>query len=163
VTEAEHCSKALQGLFSDDHGWFCSFPMVVEGLNALEASTVPLLGLNSVWAVVNHLLFWQKASIRFLQGHPEEDWLEGDFYGWPPIEDPEDEQAWHKACQQLLRANRSLAGIAAVLSQEELEECGGSGKARRWQVLYGLIAHNSYHICEIISIRQMLGLPLKWT
>ena len=38
-----------------------------------------------------------------------------------------------------------------------------TGRPRRDQIIHGMIAHNSYHACEIITIRHMLGLWLERT
>jgi len=51
----------------------------------------------------------------------------------------------------------------ASLSDEEIAQPTAPGRAKRYQAIQGLIAHNSYHTCEIISIRHMQGWWLERT
>jgi len=164
MTEAERLSDALQGLFSNpEHGWFTPISVAIAGLTAAQAATVPAPRFNSVWAVVNHVRFWHELTLLRLRGisaNAKELWADN---GWPPAGDPTDERAWERDCQRLLGANKELAAEVAKLSDEQLGEPIAPGRARRYQVIQGLIAHNSYHTNEVISIRHMLGLWLERT
>ena len=74
-TEAEHLSDAVRALFvSNDHGLSTSFATAVAGLTASQAASVPAARLNSVWAVVNHVRFWQEVTLLRLHS-PTRCWL----------------------------------------------------------------------------------------
>jgi hypothetical protein len=163
MSEAQHLSDSLAGLFSHaDHGWFTPFPVAVSGLTAAQAATVPAIKFNSVWAVVNHIRFWQEITLLRLQGLPmgKEKWADN---GWPPAGAPTDEAAWKRDWEAAIAANAELARYIATLSDETLSQPMAEGQASRWQVIQGLISHNSYHINEIISIRHMQRLWLEQT
>jgi hypothetical protein len=60
MSEAQHLADALEGLFANpEHGWFTPCSVAVTGLTAAQAASVPAPRFNSVWAVVNHVRFWQ--------------------------------------------------------------------------------------------------------
>jgi len=164
MAEAQHLSDALEGLFArPDHGWFTPFAVAIAGLTADQAATVPAERFNSVWAVVNHVRFWHEFVLRRLRGLAVDRRVLEAEKGWPPPDDPADEQAWQAACARVIAVNAELAKLIAGLSDEELAQPIAEGRANRYQVIQGLIAHNSYHTCEIISIRHMQGLWLERT
>ena len=164
MSEAEHLADALDGLFvNPDHGWFTPFVVAVEGLTAAQAATVPAPGFNSVWAVVNHVRFWQEYFLLRLQGQSPDRQALGAQNGWPPPQGSGGEQDWQAARARALELNRELVRFVAGLSDDEVGAHIAEGRPRRDQVIHGVLAHNSYHTCEIISIRHMLGIWLERT
>jgi uncharacterized damage-inducible protein DinB len=164
MTEAHHLADALEGLFANaDNGWFTPIPVAVDGLTAEQAATAPAARFNSVWAVVNHVRFCQDLVLHRLRGLPVDRQALGAVDDWPLPGDPPDEQAWQAACDRVVTSNRELAAFIASLTEEELDQPLAPGRAKRYQLIHGLVAHNSYHTCEIISIRHMLGLWLERT
>lgn len=159
-SEAKHLAETLEGLFTTNaHGWFSSFASAMEGLTAQQAATVPAEKFNSVWAVVNHVRFWQEAAVLELKKLPIDFEALGSASGWPPVEDIS-EAAWASAKARLIESNAKLAAHAAGLSEDELNEKVKESDSwnTRHSVIQSIIAHNSYHTCEIISIRHMQGL-----
>jgi hypothetical protein len=164
MSEAEHLADALRGLFSNPrHGWFTPFSISTEGLSAVQASSVPADGFNSVWGVVNHVRFWQDSVRLHLQGATVDRSALGAEDGWPPVEDRQSEDAWGAARSAALESNEALAGCVADLNDASLGEPYHEGRALRSQLINGVIGHNCYHACEIITIRHMLGLWLART
>jgi hypothetical protein len=162
MSEPQHLAEALGLLFtSETPGWFSPITTATDGLTAEQAARVPAERFNSVWAVVNHVRFWQEAALRQLQG------LEVDYpalgspdgSGWPPAGETGDEDAWHAARAGAVEANAALARYIAGLTDAELDRPlseGGDWNTRR-HLVYSMLAHNSYHTCEVISIRHMQG------
>ncbi len=164
MSEAEHLADSLTRFFSRaDNGWFTSFTTAVGGLTAQQAAWVPVPGFNSVWGLVDHVWFWQQFLLHALRGLPEDQQPLRREDDWAPVADPSDEDAWQAACRRAVEANAELAAYVAELTDEDLAQPYAPGKPRRQQVIQGIIAHNSYHTCEIISVRHMQGLWLEET
>ncbi len=164
MTEAQHLADALQGLLTRaDSGWFTPVSIAIAGLTAAQAAAIPREGFNSIWSVVNHMCFWHKVLLLRLEGRAVDRQALGAENGWPPAGEPADEQAWQAACRQLTSVNEEVAARIAQLQNDELDQPIAPGRARCYQAIQGLIAHNSYHTCEIISLRHLLGLWLERT
>src|SRR5579859_5574062 len=91
MSEASYTAEALELLFtSATPGWFSPFETATESLTAQQAATVPAPRFNSVWAVVNHVRYWQEAALLQLQQLPVDGTALGseDGSGWPPAAAP---------------------------------------------------------------------------
>jgi uncharacterized damage-inducible protein DinB len=152
MSESEHLSQGLDCFFGDPHnGWFTPITAAIAGLSANQAAFVPAPRFNSVWAVVNHIWLCNKMTLLRLQNQPVDHNALGTEDDWPRVTDPEDEIAWQAACQRMIAVNQELAQTIAEFSAEDLYQ----GLPEHWKSIQGVLAHNSYHTCEIISIRHL--------
>lgn len=163
MSDGRYFADAVEQLFSSTTpGWFTPFVAVLEGLSAQQAAVVPAEGFNSIWAVVNHVRFWQAAALCQLQHLPVDYPSLGsvDESGWPPVGDATDETAWQAAQKQVREANEQLARYISDLTDADLDETVSDNAEwnTRRHLIQSMIAHNSYHTCELISIRHLQGL-----
>lgn len=160
MSEAQHLADSLERLFSHPaSGVFAPFITVTDGLIAAQAASVPAPRFNSVWAVVNHVWFWEETLLRLLRGQSathQELGAETE-HGWPTAGSPTDDAAWQAARTRALATNAELARHIRSLNDEEIAqplEAWGTVRAR---AVLSILAHDSYHTCEIISLRHMQG------
>lgn len=163
MSKASSIAEALELLFtSATPGWFSPFAVATEGLTAPQAATVPAPHFNSVWAVVNHVRYWQEAALLQLQHLPVESAALGseDGSGWPPITDPTGEPAWQEARRRALETNVALVRYVTTLTDAELNQsvADNEGWNTRRYLIYSMMAHNGYHTCEITAIRHLQSL-----
>jgi DinB superfamily len=159
MPEANHLGLGLTESFNSKKPQaFAPFGEATAGISAAEAARASGERMNSIWAVVNHLWFWNEVPLRKLRGQPI-DLVElgaPDWQGWPPIGDPADEGAWQAARERAIAANQAFAAAVAELSPEaiaaNLEDWGPA-----WAVIQGMLAHNSYHLGEIVTLRHAQG------
>jgi len=162
MSEAQHIADALEGmLVNPETGWFAVFPDTVACLTAEQAAKEPAKGFNSVWKVVNHMTYWQEYFLRRMTDDKFDPKSMGE--DWLAIPDPKDDIAWQAAMKKVIDTNKQLVKFTGSLSDKELDQPLKEGKPRRYQYLLGLLSHNSYHICEIITIRHMQGLWMEKT
>lgn len=160
MSEIQHLASSLTQLFTGKaNGLFISFEAATDGLTPAQAAAVPTLRFNSVWGIVNHVWFWQEVGLRLLRGetYTPEELGAPDNSGWPTIKDATDAAAWQAARQRALEVNATLAATAARLSEAEAAEVVAAWRTPKYNVIQSVIAHNSYHTCEIISVRHMQG------
>ncbi len=162
MSEAKHLAEALDGFLTNDkNGWFLPIRSAIQGLTAEQAACIPAKGFNSVWGVVNHLIYWNEIMSLRLEGHTVDRKNLPNPDSWPKPAIPATEDAWKRDCERLFAIHKNLVEYTARQIDETLSERMAPGQPKRWQVIQGIIAHNSYHTCEIISIRHMQGLWLE--
>ena len=101
--------------------------------------------------IVNHLAFWQEHALAWLAGEKPPTPAH-DAESWPGPERPADAAAWEAA------AARFAAGLDRLRRHAAEDDLA----ARRGPktVLYILLivaAHNSYHLGQVVLLRQQLG------
>jgi hypothetical protein len=166
MTEAEELAGSLLSHFASDRiGPHLPFVLATERLSAQQAAGLPAAGFNSIWAITNHIRFWQEAMLRLLQGHGADWRMLGalDPSGWPPAGDPADDDAWLADRARALDINAQLAACLRPLDAEALAAPLPSWGLSIRQAGYSLIAHNGYHTAEIITVRHMQGWWLDQT
>jgi uncharacterized damage-inducible protein DinB len=164
LTQAKSLADALQGLLSNtEASWFTPISIGIQGITAEKAAKVPAERFNSVWALANHLRFWQEFMLLRLQKQTVDRQALGDKNGWSAVPQDHLQDTWEKAKERMLSANKELADFIDRMDDDTLNQPISPGKPSPYKVIQAIIAHNSYHTCEIISIRHMLGLWLERT
>jgi hypothetical protein len=160
MSEADQLADSLLSHFASDRiGPYLPFALATARLSAQQAAALPAPGFNSIWAISNHVCFWQEAMLRLLEGHGA-DWRTLgalDPSGWPPPGDPDDDAAWQASRARALDINAQLAAWLRPLDSAALDAPLPSWGMPVRQAAYSLIAHNGYHTAEIITVRHMQG------
>jgi DinB superfamily len=166
MSSAAHLAAALERHFSNpEHIAFTNFIVVTDGLTPAQAASVPGERFNSVWAIVNHVWYWQEILLRQLQGQTvkHSDLGAPDGGGWPPAGAPTDDALWQADRQKALTANAALAKYVATLTDADLDSEFKAWACAKHEAVNSIFSHNSYHTCEIISVRHMQGFWVEKT
>lgn len=106
-----------------------------------------------MWEIVHHLIFWQDYCLRLLDGedpvapkHASE--------SWACTEGPIEEQEWADAVGHFL-AGLTMAEQAA--RADLTDSILARPQESRIEVLQSLIGHNSYHLGQLVTLRQLLS------
>jgi uncharacterized damage-inducible protein DinB len=117
---------------------------------------------HSVWQIVWHLNFWTDYELRRIGGGKPH-YPEHAAQGWPPDSAPPSEAEWKK---EVARFGELIAALAAMAKWDShklnshIPAMHANQEARTSTVLailWQLLAHNSYHVGQIVLVRQALG------
>lgn len=157
VAEAAHLAGQVRSFFGGPQPWTYPFLPSVADLSAAQAVVVAAPRMNSVYAVVFHVTFWHEVVLRRLRGEPVDE-AAVRAGGWPEPSASIDEDAWRLLLRRVESLNEELATAVASLSDVALTEPYAAGRAARFELVSGFIAHTAYHACEVACIRQLQGL-----
>ncbi len=159
MSEAERLGKTLKRYFSAQHGIFLSFPGATDGLTAAQSLMVSKPGFNTIWGVVNHTAYWIEFTLLIMQGSEAQPTTPAGSKndGWSQPEQATDAE-WEALRQGTIQLNDQLAEATVALSDEQLHMPIGPWKQTPYQMVQSIMAHNSYHVCEVISLRHMQDL-----
>ncbi len=123
----------------------------LEGLDWKVSGVRPDGSSHSIFQLLTHVNFWQEWVVKWLDGkkpsipkHAAASWTERAAPARP--------EDWEQAvCQfkQGLEAMKRQSGQADLLSDRR-------GKSRL-EMLQTIALHNSYHLGQVVLLRQMLG------
>jgi len=109
---------------------------------------------HSIWDLLHHVLFWQDITIEALEDK-DVDWERSKTENWP---NPTDEVDISKLDDYI---NRFLSGIKRISDLTENIDLSSAmvswpQATKMWAILM-IAQHNSYHIGQIVTIRQLLS------
>lgn len=126
---------------------------VFEELDWRLVGQVPTGVAHSIWQILDHMIYWQEFSLALLRNEtPDAPAHASD--SWTAIVSPSSESEWDNAVQKFLDGLRT----AEQMTDDELGQSIGARRERsRSEVMGMLIGHNSYHLGQVVLVRQMLG------
>ena len=106
---------------------------------------------HSVLQLVNHMAYWQEWVLKWLDGEepPTPEHASG---SWPGNESPRTMEEWEHAVG---RFGKGLSELHRQTGQADL--MSERGEKSRLEVLHAIASHNSYHLGQVVLLRQMLG------
>jgi hypothetical protein len=111
---------------------------------------------HTIWQTLWHLNYWMDLEVRSIDG-PEVPYPDSWDVSWPAADAPADEAAWRAEVTRFGTNIERLTSAAeagpSVLSRVIHPRRGSTVE----HVIGVLAAHNSYHLGQIVTIRQALG------
>lgn len=124
---------------------------VFEGLNWKVAGARPNGVPHSVFQLLNHITYWQEWGVKWLDGEkpPIPRHASG---SWPGEAAPAGAQEWKQAI------GRFEKGLDEITRQSRhADPLTKRGAKTRLEMLHTIASHSSYHLGQVVQLRQMLG------
>jgi hypothetical protein len=147
----QHLLSLLKG-----GGAHATFDAAVKDLPAELRGKRPRGGEHSPWELLEHLRIAQWDILEFSRdpGHKSPEWPGG---YWPQTQAPPDEQAWEKSVRAFHRDLKAICDLVADESTDLYAKIPhGDGQTILREALL-TADHNSYHIGQLVLVRQLLG------
>jgi uncharacterized damage-inducible protein DinB len=155
------CKQMLLDLM--DFAWsggysFDPFEDVTKDLSKSDARKAVKPGLSAISGIVNHMKFWEEYVTRRLRGLDTTDMAVVE-----PGEAPSGMPDWPQAREELIKQHSELRAALEALSDADMAT-PRPGKGKRFEVgmpaqwlVYGIVIHHSYHVGQIVLLRQIMG------
>jgi uncharacterized damage-inducible protein DinB len=130
---------------------------VLDGLDWSITGNQPEGSPHSIFQVLNHLIYWQDWVVSWLDGEnpPIPEQAAG---SWPGARGPENLVAWEEAVRRFVEGVERLNGaIEEADLYEDAEVSKESDRKTPLEMLQTIASHNSYHLGQVVLLRQMLG------
>jgi uncharacterized damage-inducible protein DinB len=129
-----------------------------EGLNVELAGRQLTGAQHTIWQLVWHMNYWMDYELRSIAG-PEAAYPAHASESWPVVSAPADESQWET---EVVRLRHQVQGLGEWARQSALEGLGARlvhpTKSETMQdVLWQMMAHNSYHTGQIALLRRAFG------
>ncbi len=117
---------------------------------------------HSIWQLLGHINYWIEYELKRIAGERPR-YPEHAIESWPSAVGPANEEEWSAEIARLARLLEkltALANCAPELLDVEVDILHSSQNSRSSTVravLWQTVAHNSYHVGQIVVLRQCLG------
>lgn len=150
--------RFLEGLAKDEADWDevtrRIFEPVTAPLTAGEANWRPASGMRSIVEIINHMAYWLEYRVRQVRGEPLEPLRPipkgGEAPAWMP--------SYPKCLENLRKQFEALREAIAALKEEDLERTVEGSPRPIVELLSNIIAHNAYHMGQILLLRRLWAL-----
>lgn len=135
--------------------WFASMDQALHGVIAAEAAWTSTGISNSIWQIVNHLIFWNEDVIHRIKGteNPQKAEDNDETFGNPG--DPEDEIGWAQTVQRLYEVMNKLKTVIVDLDDEKLTAPYAANSSSIERLLSNIMMHDTYHLGQIVLLRKL--------
>lgn len=138
-----------------ENDWFASLDQALHGVTASEAAWTSSGISNSIWQIVNHLIFWNEDVIYRIMGteNPQKAKDNEVTFGNPG--DAEDEIGWAQTVQHLNEVMNKLKTVIADLDDEKLKAPYAANRYSIERLLSHIMMHDTYHLGQIVLLRKL--------
>ncbi len=124
---------------------------VFDGLDWKLAGTRPEGAAHSIFQILNHLTFWQDWVVKWLAGQKPAVPRHASG-GWPGGESPSNKKEWDAALRGFKKGLEDLRR-----APQKADLLAKRGKSSPLEMLHAVASHNSYHLGQVVALRQILG------
>lgn len=158
VSEVERIRDQFHRAFEGDAWHGPPVLALLNGITAQQAAAHPIPGAHSIWELTLHILAWERACKRRLEGDPAQLTSEED---WQSFNDTS-EAAWENTRQQLIDNHRALLAAIAKLDDSRLNEPiirdAETPYSSVYVTLHGVVQHDLYHAGQIAIVKKALNI-----
>jgi uncharacterized damage-inducible protein DinB len=125
--------------------WFVSVDTAVDGLTPEQANWKEGNGNHSVGQLTYHLLYWDRRSLKRIQGKPLDKFSgnnDDTFNGYDP-------KKWDETVKELDQVMTDYEKFVETADEATLQKHASE--------IAHVGAHNAYHIGEMVSMRKLQG------
>lgn len=127
-----------------------------RAISGLDSNTAKKkLGDNShsIWELLHHIVVWQDVTIDAINGK-DVDWKEVHARNWPSNKELLSDSDWEKLVKQFYSG---LEEMEKIIESGDFARIIPEWKAPVAEGLLVVLQHNSYHLGQIVSVRQATG------
>ena len=138
-----------------ENEWFASMDQALRGVTAAEAAWTSSGNSNSIWQIVNHLIFWNEDVIHRIKGTENPHKPEDNEVTFGNLGDPEDEIGWAQTLQLLNEVMIKLKTVITDLDDEKLKAPYAANRYSIERLLSNIMMHDTYHLGQIVLLRKL--------
>ncbi|MHA2245429.1 MAG: DinB family protein [Candidatus Hodarchaeales archaeon] len=150
----DHLTSAISGGFQGE--WTHIDPKYVFiGLTPITAKKKPNNDTHSCWELLYHIVLWQDTMIKSIKGETV-DWNEIEKKdNWPTNETMNDDSNFSKLLDKFNSGIKEARNL--LESVDFVKKSVGFPELSTIKLFIALLQHTSYHVGQIVTIRQNLG------
>jgi len=147
----EKLAHELRSLYNGKPWLDVTFEASFKTVSAEDAASHPIKNGNSIWTIVNHLVFWHRAVAGRLQKPGKIFVPEGKDFA--PITDFS-EAAWQKTKENLQTSLEEMAEAILNFDEKKWDQTCPDKPTTFYENAAGIIEHDAYHLGQIVLLKK---------
>ncbi len=152
MKETERISKLFRDNY-DGSPWIdVSVMPVLKEITASQASSRVLPEWNSIWEIVNHMIFWRMNVMKRVQGEVMKTPLDNYFF----TVKNSSARAWITTLKKFEKTQQQWIKFLAKFKEKDFEKIYPGNKLTYYEHIHGILMHDVYHLGQIVMLRKAL-------
>lgn len=139
--------------------WFVSIDAALDGMTSKEAAW-RWQGSNTIWQIVNHLIFWNDDVIHRLNGTVNPRTIQNNDASFGEPGNAQDETGWAQTVSEFHDVMQRLDDVITRMDDSELDLPYAAQSDTKRRLLSNIMMHDTYHIGQIVLMRKLQS---SWT
>ena len=148
-TDGKVLEKVIQHAFSGK-GAHVGMKDAFDGLDWKLAGVQPESASHSIFQLLNHMIYWNQWVVKWLAGQKPAVPKHAQA-SWPGNTAPQTAAEWREALRQLSQELRKM-----TRATQEADLLVKRGAKTRLEMLQTIASHNSYHLGQVVLLRERL-------
>jgi uncharacterized damage-inducible protein DinB len=142
----------------DQSSWFVAADKALLGLTAEQAAWKDGSTNNSIWQLVNHLIFWNEIYLNRFRGIPYLEYTGDNDSTFEGEKTSGTENEWHETVEKLNSVLTTWENELMNTNEEKLSQPAKKNEKEPWvSYIAAINAHLAYHIGQIVVLRKLQG------
>ena len=149
MRETERIADLLKAFYEGECWIGLNFKQALQGVDFVKAAQKKEPFNNSIWQLINHLIYWRKTVIIRLQG----------VLGNPPMNDfyqPKElsQKVWEETIGHFKEVNEALIQAIEVFADDRLDQPSPMKGQTFHDLLIGCMQHDAYHLGQVVMLKK---------
>lgn len=150
MKETERIAK----LFSDGYNgspWIdVSLIPVLKGITATQAGARVSPEWNTIWEIVNHIIYWRMNVLKRVQGEVIKTPADNYFF---PVKN-KSARAWSNTLKKLERSQLQWIALLKTFKEKNFEKIYPNNQLSYYEHMHGILQHDTYHLGQIVMLAK---------
>ena len=156
MTTKELLLKQLAAAY-DKNGWFVALKNALNNLTAEQAAWKPENLDNSIWEILAHLNFYNRAYVERFKGIDYDYSTNNNDETFASAASPSEEK-WQAEVENFDKIMTELRSLVEAAEDAKFDEPVSATNKARWASLLSQVnLHNAHHGGQIVVIRKLQG------
>lgn len=147
----EKLAHELRSLYNGKLWLDVRFEDSLKNISAEDAASHPIKNGNSIWTILNHIIFWHRAVTGRLK-NPDKIFVP-DGNDFLPNTDFS-EEAWQKTQENFQTSLEELAEEILNFDEKKWEQTCPGKPTNFYENAIGIIEHDAYHLGQIVLLKK---------
>lgn len=152
MKETDRISKLFRDFYNGSPWIDVSLMPVLKDITAKQASTRVLPEWNSIWEIVNHMIYWRMNVMTRVQGEVIKTPSDNYFF----TVKNNSTRAWQSTLKKLEKSQQQWIAFLEKFKEKNFEKVYPANGLTYYEHIHGILQHDIYHLGQIVMLTRAL-------
>ncbi len=152
MKETERISKLFRDAYNGSPWIDVNLLNVLSNVTASQASNRVLPEWNTIWEIVNHMIYWRMNVIKRVQGEVIKTPIDNYFF---TVKNTSARQ-WASTLKKLEKSQQQWISFLEKFKEKNFENVYPNNDLTYYEHMHGILQHDCYHLGQIVMLTKAM-------